>query len=215
MKINHHPGPESLLSCSAGSMPGAFAAVMAAHISLCPCCRKDLGMLDQVGTALFDALEPTTVTRPAPIIGLRADEAGPDELALLESARGDVPAPLAAVIGNSLDSIAWRRVGPGVWQHQIELAESNRGELRLIKVAAGQALPEHGHNGSEITLVLRGSYRDATGEYRAGDVADLCDENEHSPIADPVEGCICLIATDGRLKFKSRIARMVQPLIGL
>lgn len=215
MKIIHHPGPESLISCSAGSMPEAFAAVMASHISMCPCCRRDLGMLDHVGTALFDTLTPTPVTRPAPIIGLRADEAGLDEATQPVSSHGDVPLPLVAVIGNSLDNIPWRRVTSSVWQHQIALSEGHRGELRLIKVAPGQALPEHGHSGSEITLVLLGSYRDATGHYRVGDVADLCEEIEHTPVADPIEGCICLIATDGRLVFKSRLARMVQPLIGL
>ncbi len=214
MKITHHPEPESLMSCSAGSMPEAFAAVMATHISMCPCCRKDLSILEHVGAALFDSLVPTSVVRPAPVIGLRASEAGTGEVTPATS-RGDVPSALLPVIGEFLNDVPWTRLSPGVWQHQIALSDGDRGDLRLIKVSPGYALPEHGHSGSEITLVLRGSYRDATGVYRTGDVADLSEEVEHAPLADAVEGCICLIATDGKLKFKSRIARFVQPLFGL
>ena len=46
MKIAHHPGLESLMSCSAGSMPEAFAAVMASHISIGPKCRKELAIME-------------------------------------------------------------------------------------------------------------------------------------------------------------------------
>ena len=146
MTITHHPEPESLMSCSAGSMPEAFAAVMASHIEMCPCCRKDLALLEQVGTALFDQLSPTPVVRPAPIVGLRADEAGPDRNDIV-TASGDVPAHLVSTLGQHLDNVQWKRVSPGLWQHQIALSSANRGELRLIKVGPGQALPVHGHNG--------------------------------------------------------------------
>ncbi|MFN0219753.1 MAG: ChrR family anti-sigma-E factor [Hyphomicrobium sp.] len=213
MKITHHPDRASLMSCSAGSMPEAFAAVMASHISVCPCCRKDLATMEIIGVTLFDQLTPTPVSRPAPVLALRAAEADVEDREP-NAADGDVPPPLVAVLGKSLDSVPWKRVAPGVWQHQIELSQPSRGDLRLIKVSPGMALPEHGHRSSELTLVLQGSYSDASGTYRAGDVADLDEEIEHQPVADAVEGCICLIAVEGKLKFKSRIARMVQPLTG-
>lgn len=214
MTIKHHPDASSLMSCSAGSMPEAFAAVMASHMSMCPHCRKDLATMDEIGVAMIEDLSPGFLSRPAPVIALRANEAEV-ECRRRNTDRGDVPAPLAPVIGQHLDRVPWRRLAPGIWQHQIELNHPSRGDLRLIKVSPGMALPEHGHRGHELTLVLRGSYSDASGTYRAGDVADLDENIEHQPIADPIEGCICLIAVDGKLKFKSRIARLVQPLIGL
>jgi putative transcriptional regulator len=45
-------------------------------------------------------------------------------------------------------------------------------------------------------------------------VADVSEEIEHAPIADADQGCICLVATEGKLRFKSRIARFIQPLTG-
>lgn len=203
------------MSCSAGSMPEAFAAIMATHMTMCPQCQKDLALMEHIGTALFAELAPTPVDAPAPVAALRGLEA---EVELLgkpaAETAGDVPATLVPVVGPDLENVTWTRVAPGVWQHRIDLSPGARGELRLIKVAPGQALPEHSHNGSEMTLVLRGSYSDNTGVYKAGDVADLDEDVTHKPIADPDDGCICLIATIGRLKFTSPLARMIQPLTG-
>ena len=87
--------------------------------------------------------------------------------------------------------------------------------LRLLKVQNGQAMPEHGHGGNELTLVLDGSYTDEFGTFSAGDVADLDDSVEHRPIADRETGCICLIASDSKVKLKGVIGRLVQPFAGI
>lgn len=213
MKITHHPEPESLMSCSAGSMPEAFAAVMSTHFSQCAKCRNDLSFLENVGAALFDSLSPAAVTRDAPVLAMRSSEADRGGVTL-EQTVGDVPAPLSAVIGSDFDAIDWKRVTPGVWQHVVPLSGQQRGDLRLMKIAPGQVIPEHAHSGSELTLILKGSYRDKTGHYQAGDVADMCGASGHSPVADPVDGCICLVATDGKMKFKGLVARFVQPFTG-
>jgi putative transcriptional regulator len=215
MKTTRHPGADSLMSCSAGSMPEAFAAVMATHMTMCPDCQHDLSIMESIGTALFEQLSGTAIAHPAPVAAIRSLEAdvepAPESRA---AASGDMPATLVAAVGPSLDTVPWKRLSIGVWQHRIPLSKGATGNLRLIKVAPGQALPEHSHRGSELTLVLRGSYTDTTGRYAVGDVADLDDSVVHSPVADAVEGCICLIATQGRMKFKSPFARLVQPFTG-
>ena len=115
---------------------------------------------------------------------------------------GDVPSPLVRTLGTSLDRVPWKRAGRGIWQHRIALSHEGSSTLRLIKVAAGLSLPEHGHSGSELTLVLRGAFRDARAHYATGDVADVDEDIEHGPIADAEQGCICLVATDGKLRFQ-------------
>ena len=163
MAITHHPAPESLMSCSAGSMPEAFAAVMASHIAMCPGCRKELSVMEQIGTVLFEAIAPTAVACEAEVTSMRdlqeRDERQP-------RSDGDVPAPLVRTLGTSLDRVPWKRAGRGIWQHRIALSHEGSSTLRLIKVAAGLSLPEHGHSGSELTLVLRGSFRDARAQLR-------------------------------------------------
>jgi putative transcriptional regulator len=209
MAITHHPAPESLMSCSAGSMPEAFAAVMASHIAMCPGCRKELSMMEQIGAVLLEAMTPTAIACEAEVTSMR-DLQERDELQ--PRSDGDVPAPLVRTLGTSLDRVPWKRAGRGIWQHRIALSHEGSSTLRLIKVAAGLSLPEHGHRGSELTLVLRGAFRDARARYATGDVADVDEDIEHGPIADAEQGCICLVATDGKLRFKGRMARILQPL---
>ena len=160
---------------------------------------------------LFEAIAPTAVACEAQVTSMR-DLGRRDERQLRSD--GDVPAPLVRALGTSLDRVPWKWAGRGVWQHQISLSHECSSSLRLIKVAARLSLPKHSHSGSELTLVLRGSFRDESGQYAAGDVADVSEEIEHAPIADAEQGCICLVATEGKLRFKSRIARFIQPLTG-
>lgn len=216
MTITHHPHAESLMSCSAGSMPEAFAAVMSSHIAMCAQCQKELALMEKIGVTLFEQLDTIPVLKDVQVMQLRASEADRGDVTTGNAPEiGDVPEPLRAFLGEALSSIKWSRIGPGLAQHIIGLPRKGRGDLRLIKVAPGLALPEHSHNGSELTLVLKGSYRDETGHFQIGDMADMMGDTPHSPIADPNDGCICLIATEGKLKFKSLLARIVQPLAGI
>ena len=216
MKIKHHPQLESLMSCSAGSMPEAFAAVMASHIDMCPECRQELALMQTIGVEFFRNISPTAMTREAPLNTLRRSESGEEQTADRRAIKaGDVPGPLVAHAAPYLDDIPWKRLSAGVMYFSIPLSKAGTGDLRLFKVAPGVALPEHGHGGSELTLILRGAYTDKTGTYAAGDVADLGDSIEHQPIADAKDGCICLIASDKKIRFKSVLARLVQPFTGM
>jgi putative transcriptional regulator len=211
----HHPDPSTLMSCAAGSQPEALAAVLASHLATCKQCADAVAKMEHVGAVLFDDIQPKTVNRLAPVSAARAQIPGDATGGALDCGRSEVPYALQSLIGNDLDSIHWKRLVPGVWHHSLKLSDGTSGDLRLIKVAPGHALPSHSHGGEELTLVLRGSYEDSTGRYRVGDVADLADDVEHAPVADPVDGCICLIASERPAKFKSILARMMQPLSGL
>lgn len=214
MTITHHPDIATLMSCAAGSQPEALAAIVASHIAMCPACAAEVGRMQEIGVALFAGLSPAPVGRDAPIAALGAREAE-SEPPPAPVEPGDVPAPIAPLVGAHLDDIRWTPIAPGMWQHRVPLSRGAKGDLRLIKIAPGKKIPEHGHGGEELTLLLRGSYRDELGTFRTGDVADLDTDVEHHPIADPVEGCICLIAHEKRARFKGLIARLMQPFIGI
>jgi putative transcriptional regulator len=128
------------------------------------------------------------------------------------AATGEVPAPLARLIGNSLDAIRWRWVSRGQWVRWLPIAGGGR--LHLFRCAPGVLIPEHGHRGSELTLVLRGILADATGRYAAGDLCDLDEETEHIPAAGP-DGCICIVAQDHPVRWRSLIVRLARPWHGL
>lgn len=214
MMIKHHPDDSTLMSYAAGSLAEALAAVVASHVAMCPACAAEVGTMERIGVAMFERLDGAAIERPLPQMALRAMEADVDGGAAIVDVAGDVPLPLCPHIGSRIDEIRWRRLGMGIWHQPLKLSGAGEGDLRLLKIAAGQAMPEHGHSGSELTLVLGGSYRDEFGTYCTGDVADLDADAEHRPIADVRDGCICLIASERRVRFKGLLGRILQPFTG-
>ena len=218
MTIAHHVDDATMMSYAAGSLPEALSVVVATHLSVCPHCRDTLADMELVGTAMMGRLPSASLARPVPRapsvdVDVRRDE-GADVLEAVERC-GDVPTPLSRLAGSDLGSIRWKRLGLGIWHLPLPLSDNATGDLLLIKVAPGQVMPEHGHGGSELTLVLSGSYTDEIGRFGVGDVADLDTEVEHSPVADRETGCICLIASEEKARFKGVFARLVQPFTGL
>ena len=217
MPITHHADDATMMSYAAGTLPEALSAVVASHMAMCQRCRIELAGMEQLGAVLLAGLSPSPVgpmpARPSAAAGLDRDE-GDHVLDAIERA-GDIPAPLSRIVGSDLSSVQWKRLGLGVWHMPLPLSQGAKGDLRLIKVAPGQAMPEHGHGGSELSLILAGSYTDEIGRFGVGDIADLDDEVAHKPMADRETGCICLIASEEKARFKGLFARIVQPFVGL
>jgi putative transcriptional regulator len=218
-RMSHHPDASTLMSFAAGSLPEPLSLVIATHCSVCPSCAAEARSMDRIGAALFAELKPEALNKAAPVMALRSMEA--DVLspvlpaAISAGGSGEVPVPLRHLIGDRLDDIQWQRLGLGVWHAPVLEHKSPRGDIRLLRVEPGRAMPEHGHGGSELTMILRGSYQDEIGRFGPGDVADLADDVEHRPVADADTGCICIIASDKQAVFKGFFARLMQPLTGI
>ena len=120
------------------------------------------------------------------------------------------PAPLADYIGGDLAQVKWRSLGMGVRQAILPTATS--ASARLLFIPAGQAVPDHGHRGTELTLVLQGAFRDATDRFGVGDLEIANQDLNHTPTAEAGLDCICLAATDAPLRFNSLIPRLLQPI---
>jgi putative transcriptional regulator len=74
-------------------------------------------------------------------------------------------------------------------------------------------VPNHGHRGIELTLVLQGAFVDDGGRFARGDIEIADEELDHTPVADDAEDCICLAATDAPLRFSSWVPRLAQPFL--
>ena len=135
----------------------------------------------------------------------------PIERPILSS--GTFPAPLQAMVGGDEDAVRWRSVGRGV--KQCVLHSDEGGTARLLLIPAGKAMPEHSHHGTEMTLVLKGAFRDEDGVFARGDLEVADTETNHQPIAEPGEDCICLVATNAKLKFQGLLPRIAQPFVGI
>jgi putative transcriptional regulator len=217
VKPTHHLDYSTLMAYAAGTLDEAFAVVAASHISACPVCREALLEAEAVGGALLEQMPEDQVSgdcRSRTLAALEAAPAAPARRAAPR--RSAIPKPLARLIGASdFNDIAWKTRAPGVAMFDIKLPAGAKGQLRLLRIGAGRAMPEHGHGGEEITLVLKGAYRDHIGRFAAGDVADLDEEIEHKPVVEGDQDCICLVATERPTRFKTLAARLMQPFVGI
>ncbi|MEI4473480.1 ChrR family anti-sigma-E factor [Frigidibacter sp. MR17.24] len=210
---NHHLTDALIADYAAGRLPEAFAVVVAAHVSYCDACRAAVGAQEAFGAALMETAEPVAMSAGAMQAAMSRILAAPPLRVAAAPGGAVLPAPVRDIVGGDLGAVRWRPVGMGV--KQAVLPTSGAGSVRLLSIPPGMAMPEHGHRGREITLVLQGAYADADGTYRAGDVEVAGDEVEHTPVAEPGETCICLAATDAPLRFRALIPRLVQPFLGI
>ncbi|MFZ5964149.1 ChrR family anti-sigma-E factor [Thalassococcus sp. BH17M4-6] len=211
--IKHHLTPELLMSYSAGTLPEALNLVVAAHVSMCDACRAEVEGYDAVGGTLLDRDGGDGVSESC-LTGalgrIRAD-APVSADTTVKAADPRVPAPLAAYIGGRLEDVNWRPVGMGV--KQAILATSPEATARLLYIPAGTAVPDHGHRGIEVTMVLQGAFEDEDGRFARGDVEVAAEDLQHTPVADISEDCICLAVTDAPLRFKGLLPRLAQPFL--
>jgi putative transcriptional regulator len=217
VNINHHLDTATVMAYAAGTLGEALSFAAAAHLAWCPVCRAAARRAEQLGGEIVADLAETPVSADCRASTLsRLDQATLHRFPKPSAPRKETPAPLDQLLdGKALDQLGWKKKAPGVEMFDLPLSPSVRGKLLLMRIAAGRSVPEHGHGGEEITLILSGAYRDRLGRFAAGDVADLGEDVEHQPVVEAGEPCICLVATEAPTRFKSFAARLLQPLIGI
>ena len=213
-QIKHHLSDDILMAYSAGTLPEAFSLMVASHVSLCDACRAQIESFDAVGGALIAdscqgvvAIDTNSLATTLELIarGLPQDAPRPPR------AKGILPTPLQDYVGGDVEAIKWRSVGMGV--RQAILPTDSDASARLLFIPAGAAMPDHGHRGIEMTMVLQGSFADEGDHFNRGDVEIADEDLHHTPVAGVGEDCICLAVTDAPLKFTGLLPRIAQPFL--
>lgn len=219
--IAHHLDETTIMRLACGDVDEAFAVVATAHLAMCAECSDAVRTAEEIGGEMLLSLDEAHLSDDAVECMMRSiDVAGGLPNPAKPSVRhdtiaSDVPAPLVRFVGPSLNNIDWSRPFGGVRKRNLRLGPECTSSLYMLKIASGKSMPEHGHGGSEMTLVLSGAYRDEIGRFGPGDIADLDEHIEHRPIVDSDEPCICVVATEAPTRFKSLIGKALQPLHGL
>lgn len=209
--ISHHIPAEVITAYAAGSLGQAYSLVVAAHVSMCDTCRAELAAQEAAGGVVLEGmgregLSDGLLTR---VLDRLDDPAPPDPVRFTR--KGVYPGPIMAALKGSAPK--WKSVGSGV--KQCVIGGDRDGISRLLFIPPGQAVPDHGHNGLELTLVLQGGFSDETGHFDVGDVEVADAALDHVPTADPGPPCIVVAATDAPLKFNTFLPRLLQPLLGI
>jgi putative transcriptional regulator len=198
VRPRHHPSADILAAYAAGTHDPGFGLVVGAHIETCAECRARVGALEVTsGAALVDLpqaqLEPGALAQTlARLDRLECKSAAQDTRPLLERL------PLKPK----------RWVVPGVWVAAVDTPHAPENRVYLLSVGKGGLTARHEHSGAEYCAVLKGAYRDELGVFAAGDFAAAESDLNHQPVVQGEEECICLFATEGRLKPQGLIGRL-------
>ena len=225
MTINHHISDALLMDYASGNLSEGWSLAVATHLALCPGCRRRLDAMEGAAGALFDKLiarEPVTGSDWEKMKARIACEPGavtsvaekPPVATTSKPVRsaGVIPEPLRSYLGGDVETLKWRALGRGAYQIRIETGDPET-QVRLLKIPAGRPVPEHTHEGRELTLVLSGSFRDGNDLFARGDLEEADGDLLHTPTATVDEDCICLAVTEAPLKFSSWIVRLIQPVL--
>lgn len=205
-----HPTGAMLRSYAAGSASEGISLLVAAHLTYCAECRRQVAALERLAGTLFEAPEPDgaiddlldkTLARidtapPTPTLPVRDSAA---------DAVADLPRPVLDVVGAPLSALRWRFRIPGVAELPVALGSGER--VSLIRVRPGYAVPAHTHTATEATLVLKGTLCDEDRAFGVGEVAVATADHHHHPQAGKGEDCICLTVLDGGLRFTGTFGR--------
>ncbi|MEZ5995396.1 MAG: ChrR family anti-sigma-E factor [Hyphomonadaceae bacterium] len=199
MKPRHHPSADILASYASGALEPGFALVVAAHLEACPACRTHTLSFEAASGAALRNLQPEALAPDAlSRVMTRLEEPAP-------------PAPTDVDVRPLLDRLALKPrkwIAPGVWVAAVDTPHARENRVYLLSVAPGMPTARHEHSGAEFCTVLKGAYRDDVGLFSAGDFAAADSDLNHQPVVQGREECLCLFATEGRLKPQGLLGRL-------
>ena len=214
MTIRRHASNETLAAYAAGTLDLGRRLVVASHLERCAACRGFVRGMEHVAGVMLEDLAPTPMSADALAHTMARIDREPSvrraTAALPASDQSGMPACL-----RPYEMGRWRWVGPGVEMRPILLPEAEKVRVFLLKAVPGTRLPQHTHEGSELTSILAGSFHHEGGDFFAGDFEEADDDTEHRPVVGQGETCICLVALEGRLKLSGFVGALLNPFVRL
>lgn len=209
--IKHHPSHSMLVDFSAGNLGTAESICVSAHLHFCDQCRNELMRLDQVASQLMTEAEPQTIDEDLFDSVMSKIDALPEAPTKVEiEEKSDFPHTVAKLINETESAPNWRRMSSSVDVARFQTGQ-NKFEVALHRISAGGKTPHHGHNGTEFTVVLKGSFSDEQAVYSEGDFLLRGPGDEHQPMGAQNGECICLSALEAPIELSSPLGFLMKP----
>ena len=207
-----HPDQFLLNDYAAGSLAGAGALPIAVHLEYCSRCRAESRQLEALGAQLFEDLDPVPVADGA-LERLMQCLEGKTPVAPITArpAPDGLPRVLRTLVPGGLDALGWKRMG-SLRATRLRFGDATR-EVALHHITAGGKVLEHGHSGTEITVVLNGRFSDQDGLYQQGDFLVRGPDDVHRPVAAEDSDCLCLAVLDAPIRFAGLLGRIANPFM--
>lgn len=209
MNARHLASDETLAGFAAGRLDEGMSLVVAAHLEINAASAKALREIEAVGGGVLAQGEAVPMlTSPEDALARLDHEA---EGALVPARPIEIGLPR---ILQPYDLGRWHPIGRGVAMRRVHVPGA-QARVFMLRAAPGTWLPEHRHTGNEWTTILAGAYEHEYGRFGRGDFDEANENHEHHPHVDPVEGCTCIVALTGEVKFRGWLGRLLQPLVRL
>jgi putative transcriptional regulator len=203
------PSDEVLADFAAGRLDEGLSLVVAAHVETNRETASDLALMQSAGGALLDTVEP----EPMKLSGKEAALALPVAAGPAATTAAQVEEGLPRVL-SPYRLGRWHPIGRGIALRRVEVPGAEA-RVFMLRAKPGIALPAHRHTGREWTAILAGAYAHQYGRYAAGSFDEADERHAHAPYVDPEEGCTCIVALTGEVRFEGWFGRLIQPLVRL
>ncbi|MCG8414543.1 MAG: ChrR family anti-sigma-E factor [Pseudomonadales bacterium] len=223
-QVKFHPAEELLIGFANGTLSPGMNVVISAHIEQCAMCREKTSKLeaqatvewlkstesvetdkdDSISAPNFSHLVADITSQPQQRERVLEDDSVSEIHMLDHSVK--LPKVLAKVASKGL---VWKKLAGGINQASVTLDDQTQCEFLYMK--PGSQVPVHKHQGTEVTLVLDGSFSDEMGKYEKSDFVVRDKSHTHQPASE--EGCLCFAVLDSPLTFTSGLARLLNPFL--
>lgn len=224
----HHPDTNLLIEFASGSIDHGQSIAISAHLHYCIRCRTEVANLERIGGAMMSTI-PTDVTPNTTSEVLNPDSDPSFEALMAKIEQQDQATPptvtapslynkqqygtLPNVIQKMLHQpTKWRRITGSLSSASL-VAGQNKYGISLQKISAGGKVPQHDHRGTEITVILKGSFSDEDDVYQQGDFLLKNAGDIHRPMASSNKDCLCLSVEEAPVKLTSLLGRMLNPFL--
>lgn len=218
--IKHHPSQELLQAFVNGELPASLSAGIAIHADMCPACQATIAtMTEQAAEDSFEQafLHQFVVDDNEDIADIDFERMFSEITDSSDVAKVKVEQPKFITLKGKEYKL------PKQLQHMEFASPMNLGKLArsrvdlgegeihtsLLHIDPGGAVPQHTHQGYELTLLLEGSFCDEMGEYHAGDFIMLDQQHDHSPMSP--DGCLCFTVANDALHFTKGFNKLLNP----
>jgi len=213
--VNYHPDTRLLNEFSSGTLPLAQSVCVSLHLKYCKQCQRNHRKLQQLGATLFETLAPQQVDDSLlQSVMSRLDEEPPLTYDNSTDDGEDYPALMQRLMTGRYDELDWNRINKDLRISRLRTGDLDN-EFALYHIKAGGSIPQHTHKGTELTLVLDGSFSDEEGVYQVGDFLMRDAEHVHTPTAARTGDCICVGVLDAPIHFTKWNYRPLNPFLKL
>ncbi|CDZ60570.1 Transcriptional activator ChrR [Neorhizobium galegae bv. orientalis] len=196
-----------------GSLPEPAHVLVGSHLEMQASAGKLAGLMEGFAGDILHMIPPVALSAREHRLAEIFASAAPAEPPARIFEKSGFPTSLRAYAGTDLPDIRWKTKLPGLRHHLIE--RSKDVETSLLWVRPGRALPQHGHLGLEMTLVLDGEFHDHRGNFGKGDVSIADEVLDHRPIAGKRGPCLCFSVLFAPIALSGSTLRFFGDLVGL